>query len=173
VPLGADIWVFMLRSPWFSLRASLTKQSLAISSDHSFGSALVTPEQNGSLSTTISTSGTPFKKVSLVMRRSLGRLVSEELISEVQSGSVSGTWAPLIRNFELCLVTSSSMNMEQLSEIAQGLGADFSSGFFGPGSLNGEFLLCDGPLTEYSLTLRGDLGFFRHVEDSTAASLAW
>jgi len=173
VPLGADIWVFLLRSPWFRFRLSVAKQILAVSADQSVANASIIPEAAGTISTTISSPGIPFKKVSLVMRRKMGQFESEELISEVEAGTASQMWTPITRNFELCLVTSGSMRMDQLSEIARGLGADFSSGFFGPGSLRGDFLLCDGPLTEYSLTMRGDLGFFRHIEDSAAAVLSW
>jgi len=103
----------------------------------------------------------------------VGEFVSEELIGEVDAGMANQVWRPIIRNFDLCLETSSSMSMGDLSEIARGLGARFSPGLFGPGSLEGDFLLCDGPLTEYSLTLRGDLGFFRNVEDSTRVDMTW
>ncbi len=173
VPLGADIWVFLLRSPWFPLRASITKPSLSVADGQAVANVLVRPEPQGALSTTISSPGAPFKRVSLIMRRTIGQFASEELISDVEVGTASQVWNPIIRNFELCLVTSGSMRMGNLSEIARGLGADFSSGVFGPGSLNGEFLLCDGPMTRYSLIMKGDLGFFRHVEDSAGATLTW
>ncbi|HZY46275.1 MAG TPA: hypothetical protein VFE96_00625 [Candidatus Bathyarchaeia archaeon] len=173
VPWGADIWIFLLRSPWFPLRLSLTKQTLTLVDGQSVASASVTAQPAGTLSTTISSPGTPFKKVSLIMNRQMGQFVSQEPISEIEAGTINQEWRPIFRNFDLCLVTKSSMGIGQLSQIAQGLGADFSSGFFGPGSLKGEFILCDGPLTQYSLAAKGDLGFLRHVEDLTQVALTW
>lgn len=173
VPFGSDIWVFLLRSPWFPLKISLTKQNLAVSAEGMTASTSIEPDSTGALTAAISTPGSPIKKVSLAMKRTMGPFVSEELITEVEAGTANQKWTPIIRNFDLCLVTKSSMAMGQLSEIAQGLGADFSTGFFGPGALRGEFLLCDGPLTQYSLTMKGDLGLFRHVEDFAGATLAW
>lgn len=173
VPMGRDIWVFLLRSPWFPLKLSLKRQSLSVATDQSVANATLIPGPTGTLSATISNPDRSFKKVSLIMKRKVGELVSEELVGEVDAGMASHVWRPIIRNFDLCLETSSSMSRGDLSEIARGLGAEFSPGLFGPGSLEGDFLLCDGPLTEYSLTLRGDLGFFQRQGDSTKVALTW
>jgi hypothetical protein len=173
IPIGRDIWVFLLRSPWFPLELSLERQSLSATTDRSVANATLTLEPTGALSATISNPGNSFKKVSLMLKRKVGKFVSEELIGEVEAGMMNQIWRPIIRNFDLCLETSSSMSMGDLSEIARGLGARFSRGLFGPGSLDGDFLLCDGPLTEYSLTLRGDLGLFQRLEDSTKVKLTW
>ena len=173
VPMGRDVWIYLIRSPWFPLKLSLSKPSLSIAHGQSVANASINVDPNGSLSATISNTGTSFKKVSLVMSRRIGEFVSEEVIGEVDSGTTNLSWRPIMRSFDLCLVTSISMSMGQLAGIAQGLGAQFSSGFFGPGSLFGDYVLCDGPRTVYSLSLRGDLGLFRHEEDSTAAGLAW
>jgi len=107
------------------------------------------------------------------MSRRIGEFVSEEVIGEVGSGTGNLSWRPIMRSFDLCFAMSSSMSMGELAGVAQGLGAQFSSGFFGPGSIIGDYILCDGPRTGYSLLLRGDLGLLRHEEDSTQASLAW
>ena len=173
IPMGRDIWIFLLRSPWFPLKLSLKRQNLSVTTDQSLANATLTPGPTGTLSATISNPGSSFKKVSLIMKRKMGEFVSEELIGEVETGMAKHVWRPIIRNFDLCLETSSSMSMGDLSEIARGLGAQFSPGLFGPGSLEGDFLLCDGPLTEYSLTLRGDLGLFQRLEDSTKVDLTW
>ncbi len=173
VPMGRDIWVFLLRSPWFPLKLSLKKQSLSVATEHSVANATLTPGPAGALSATISNPGTSFKRVFLIMKRKVGEFVSEESIGEVDTGMSNQVWRPIIRNFDLCLVTHSSMSMGELSDIARGLGAESSPGLFGPGSLQGDFLLCDGPLTEYSLTLRADHGLFQHSEDSTDATLTW
>ncbi len=173
VPMGRDIWVFLLRSPWFPLKLSLKRQNLSVATGQSVANATLTPGPTGALSATISNPGPSPKRVFLTMKRKVGEFVSEESIGEVDAGMANQVWRPIIRNFDLCLVTSSSMSMGELSEIARGLGAESSPGLFGPGSLRGDFLLCDGPLTEYSLTLRADLGFFQHSEDSTDATLTW
>lgn len=173
VPMGRDIWIFLIRSPWFSMKPSVSKQLLSIAHDQSTANASVSIDPAGGLSAAVSNTGTSFRKVSLVMSRKVGEFVSEEMIGEVSSGTVNFSWRPIMRSFDLCLATMSSVSMGQLAGIAQGLGAQFSSGFFGPGSLLGDYLLCDGPRTGYFLSLKGDLGFLRHEEDSTQASLSW
>ena len=173
VPMGRDIWIYLIRSPWFPLKLSLSKPSLSVVHDQSVANASISIDPDGGLSATVSNTGASFKKVSLVMSRRVGEFVSEEVVGEVDSGTTNLSWRPIMRSFDLCLVTSSSMSMGELAGIAQGLGAQFSSGFFGPGSLFGDYVLCDGPRTGYSLSLKGDLGLFRHEEDSTAVGLAW
>lgn len=173
VPMGRDIWIFLIRSPWFPLKLSLSKMLLSIAHDQSIAKASITIDPSAGLTAAVSDTGNSFKKVSLVMSRKVGEFVSEEVVGEVDSGTTNLSWRPIMRSFDLCLVMSSSMSMGQLAGIAQGLGAQFSSGFFGPGSLLGDYVLCDGPRTGYSLSLRGDLGLFRHEEDSTVASLTW
>lgn len=173
VPMGRDVWIYLIRSPWFPLKPYLSKPSLSLVHDQSAANASINIDSTGGFSAAVSNTGTSFKKVSLVMSRRVGEFVSEEIIGDVDSGTTNLSWRPIMRSFDLCLVTSSSMSMGQLAGIAQGLGAQFSSGLFGPGSLLGDFVLCDGPRTGYSLSLRGDLGLFRHEEDSTMAGLRW
>lgn len=173
VPMGRDVWIYIIRSPWFPLKLSPSKPVLSIAHDQSVANASINIDPTGNLSATLSNAGTSFKKVSLVMSRRVGEFVSEEVIGEVESGTTNLSWKPIMRSFDLCLVMSSSMSMSELAGVAQGLGAQFSSGFFGPGSLYGDYILCDGPRTGYSLSLKGDLGMFRHEEDSTVASLSW
>lgn len=175
VSMGKDIWIFILRSPWFPLKLSPAKQTLNVTADGVVASATVTPSSAGGLSATISNPAGPFKKLSLVMKRTIGQYVSEEMITEVEveEGAASNVWNPIMRSFELCLITKSSMEEGQLQEIAKGLGAEFSSSILGSWGLRKEYFLCDGPLTEYSLVLRGDRGLFRHEEDSAPTQLSW
>jgi len=173
VPWGADIWIFLFRSPWFPLKLSVAKGNLMVAHKQSTATAVLTQSTGGALSASLSSSGGDIRNASLVMKRKIGQFTSEEPICSVEAGVVSQTWAPITRQFDLCLVTSSSMSMSELAVIAKGLGADTSKGFLGPGTIQGDFVLCDGPLTQYSLGLRGDLGFLRHEEDSSDASLAW
>ena len=173
VPMGRDIWIFLIRSPWFPLNPSVSKPLLSIAHDQSIANASISILPTGGLTAAVSNTGTSFKKVSLVMSRRVGEFVSEEVIGEVSSGTGNLSWRPIMRSFDLCFAMSSSMSMGELAGVAQGLGAQFTSGFFGPGSMIGDYILCDGPRTGYSLLLRGDLGLLRHEEDSTQASLAW
>ena len=173
VPMGRDIWIFLIRSPWFPMKQSLSKRLLSIAHDQSIANASISIDPAGGLSAAVTNTGTSFKRVSLVMSRRVGEFVSEEVIGEVGSGTVNLFWRPIARSFDLCLAMLSSMSMGQLAGIAQGLGAQFSSGFFGPGSIFGDYILCDGPRTGYLLSLKGDLGLLRHEEDSTQASLTW
>jgi hypothetical protein len=173
VPWGSDVWIFLLHSPWFPLRLSIAKTNLVVAHNQGTASALLAQSAGGAFSASLSSSGGEIKSASLVMKRRIGQFTSEEQICSVESGSVSQTWEPILRQFDLCLVTSSTMSMGHLAEIARGLGADTSRGFLGPGSIQGDYVLCDGPLTQYSLNLRGDLGFMRHGEDSSDASLTW
>jgi hypothetical protein len=173
IPWGSDIWIFLFRSPWFPLKLSVAKSNLLVAHDQSTAAAVLTQSPGGVLSASLSSSGSDFKNASLVMKRRIGQFTSEEPICSVEAGEASQTWTPIKREFDLCLVTSSTMSMGKLAVIAKGLGADTSRGFLGPGSIQGDFVLCDGPLTQYSIGLRGDLGFLRHEEDSSDASLAW
>ncbi len=173
VPLGADVWVFLLRSPWFPLKITADKSMLSVVHDASTATASVSPSGDGGLAIALSCSGPSIKRATLLMKRKVGQFSSEEVVAEVEKGQADQVWRPIIRQFELCLLTSGSMSERQLSEWAGGLGAAYSSGFLGPGNLEGDFILCDGPLTEYSLTLRGDLGFMRHAEDTASVTLSW
>ena len=173
VPWGSDVWVFLFRSPWFPLKLSIAKTTLLVAHNQSTATALLAQSAGGALSASLSSSGGDMKNASLVMKRRIGQFASEEPICSIEAGAVSQTWEPILREFELCLVTSSTMSMGHLAEIAKGLGADTSRGFLGPGTIQGDFVLCDGPLTQYSLDLRGDLGFLRHGEDSSDVSLTW
>ncbi len=173
IPWGYDIWIFLFRSPWFPLKVSVAKTNLSAAHDQSTASATLTQSPGSSLSAQLSSSGGDIKNTSLVMRRRIGQFTSEEPICSVEAGEVSQTWTPITREFDLCLVTPSTLSMSHLAEIAKGLGADTSRGFLGPGSVQGDFILCDGPLTQYSLGLRGDLAFLRHEEDWSDVSLSW
>ncbi len=93
VPMGRDIWVFLLRSPWFPLKLSLNRQSLSVAAGQSVANATLSPGPAGALSATISNPGTSFKKVFLTMKRKVGEFVSEESIGEVDAGMAEQVWA--------------------------------------------------------------------------------
>lgn len=118
--MGRDIWIYLIRSPWFPLRFSLSKSLLSLTHDQSVANASITIDASGGLSAIVSNTGTSFKKISLVMSRRVGEFVSEEMIGEIETGTSNLPWRPILRNFDLCLVTSSSMSMGELAGIAQG-----------------------------------------------------
>jgi len=123
VPMGRDIWIFLIRSPWFPLKPSVSKPLLSIAHDQSIANASINIDPTGGLTAAVSNTGTSFKKVSLVMSRRVGEFVSEEVIGEVGSGTGNLSWRPIMRSFDLCFAMSSSMSMGELAEVAQGLGA--------------------------------------------------
>ncbi|MBI3858828.1 MAG: hypothetical protein HY296_01095 [Thaumarchaeota archaeon] len=171
VPFGEDLWVFIMRSPWFPLRVSPAKSTLLVTHGSDRATALLAPTA-GELSASLSLTGGSFKRASLFITRRVGPFKSDELIGGALAGSQSMTWKPILRSFDLCLATHGSMRMSQLVEVARGLGASVSSGIFGA-SVPGDFILCDGPGLEYGLSLRGALGLLPDVSDQTSASISW
>ena len=65
------------------------------------------------------------------------------------------------------------MNESNFMDIVRGLGASVSSGFLGGGTMQGDFVLCDGPSMGYSVMLTGDSGFLEHPHDETGVTLTW
>ena len=118
VPMGRDVWIYLIRSPWFPLKLSLSKPLLSLGHDESAANASISIDSTGGFSAAVSNTGILFKKVSLVMSRRVGEFVSEEVVGEVDSGITNLSWRPIMRSFDLCLVTSSSMSMGQLAGIA-------------------------------------------------------
>jgi len=174
VPWGRDIWLFLLRSPWYPLKLKIEKTDLSVTHGADTGIASIYASGDGGFSARVSVSGTGFKKVSLFMRRTIGSFVSDELVGEVVgSGTQDFNWKPIVRTFDLLLVTHGEMAESQLENIARGFGASITSAFLNWGSLAGDFIFCDGPLMGYSLHLKGDRGFLEHVEDTSGVTLTW
>ena len=173
VPWGYDIWMFLIRSPWFQLRPRIDRTTLLVEHDSGRAVASISPSGTGGISAELSVSGTSFKKASITIRRTIGQFTSDELIGEVQTGEQTYTWDPIMRSFDLCLVTHATMTESHFVDLMRGLGASVSSGFLGGGTMQGDFVLCDGPSMEYSVTLTGDSGFLEHPHDETGVALTW
>src|SRR5438876_4735969 len=47
VPMGRDIWIFLIRSPWFPLKPSVSKPLLSIAHDHSIANASINIDPTG------------------------------------------------------------------------------------------------------------------------------
>ena len=173
VPFGSDVWVFLVRSPWFPLKLLIDRPVLTAEHDASRVTASLNASGDGSLNVQMAVDGTGFKSASLVVKRTLGSYSSDELVCELGAGSQAFTWKPIVRVFDLLLVTKGSISEPKLADIARGLGAQTSSGVFGGGSVEGDFVLCDGPATSYTWLLKGHRGLLENVEDQTDARFTW
>ena len=173
VPWGSDIWMFLIRSPWFKLMPRIDRTTLSVEHESGRAVASVGPSGIGGISVELSVSGTSFKRASVTMRRTMGQFTTDELIGEVQTGVQTFTWDPIMRSFDLCLVTHAAMNESHFVDLMRGLGASVSSGLLGGGTMQGDFVLCDGPSMGYSVVLTGDSGFLEHPHDETGVALTW
>jgi hypothetical protein len=173
IPWGTDVWVFMVRSPWFHLQQQLGKPTLAVQHDVSKATANLALSPDGGLSAQVAMEGTSFKNASLALRRTLGQFSFEEVVCSIGAGSGTFSWTPILRSFDLMLVTKGSISESQLAEVARGLGAQVSAGMFGSGSVEGDYVLCDGPALSYAWTLKGHRGFLESAQDQTDARIGW
>lgn len=173
LPYAFDLWVVLLRSPWFPLKVGVEKSPLTIS--HGSAQAMAEVESSNfedrkSLRADITVNGEGFKRVWLTLQRSTSRASIEETIGEVASGIGTFTWKPFLRTFDVVLVTSSSMSLSAFLDFLKYLGADAKQSLWGS-YMPSEFLLCDGPAMNYTLQLRGEKHFVGHEEDKTKISL--
>lgn len=173
VPWSYDIWMFLIRSPWFQLKPRIDRNTLAVEHESGRVVASMSPSVTGGISVELSVEGTSFKKAYVSIRRTIGQFTSDELVGEVQTGAQAFTWEPIMRSFDLCLVTHATMNESSFIDLMRGLGASVSSGLFGGGTMQGDFVLCDGPSMGYNVMLTGDSGFLEHPHDETGVTLTW
>jgi hypothetical protein len=173
VPWGYDIWMFLIRSPWFQFRQRIDRTTLSVEHESGRAVASISPTGTGGISVELSVSGTSFKKASIAIKRTIGQFTSDEFIGEAQAGAQTFSWYPIMRSFDLCLVTHATMNESQFVDLMRGLGASVSSGILGGGTMQGDFVLCDGPSMGYSVVLTGDSGFLEHPHDETGVTLTW
>jgi hypothetical protein len=172
IPWWQDVWVFLIRAPWFPLKLQLAKPVLTVS--HGASRATATLSVSGaSLSAQVTIEGTDYKGASLTVVRGIGSNTSKELVGEITAGNEAVQWTPIARTFDLLLVVHHSLSEKELAQVASGLGAQESQGFLGPGSMQGDYVLCDGPAIGYSLSLKGHRGLLENDEDVTYAKLSW
>lgn len=160
VPHAYDLWVILLRSPWFPMKIEVEKSSLNIS--HNFAQATaqieVVDDVGGGqmLRADVLLHGEGFKRVWLSLKRIARGTITRGTSTEETLGEVTSTgtftWKPSMRDFNLLLVTPSKIDINDFVGFVKSLGADAkSSGFFAP-TLNSGFLLCDGFNMTYTLT---------------------
>lgn len=151
VAWGSDVWVFLVRSPWFPLRLQLAKPALVVQ----HGTSRATAElgvSGANVSAQVAVNGADYKEASLTLVRTLGSYTSKEAVGEMAGGlggAQSFGWKPIWRSFDLVLVTKGSISESQLGDLVKGLGAETTWGLFGPGGVQGDFILCDGPALTY------------------------
>ncbi len=172
VPHAYDLWVFLLRSPWFPLKLGVEKATLLVTHGSARGTAQLEniAGQDGSelLRTDLTTVGEGFNKVWLSMKRSLESFSLDETVGEVKTGMDTFTWKPVLRNFNLLLVTPSNTSLTPFLGFLQFLGADVKSNFSLSGSyLSDDFILCDGPAMDYTFNLVGEKHIIEHERDES------
>ena len=116
VSAAFDLWIFLLRSPWFPLKIGIEKSPLSISHNFAQATAEVEAVNSGeggeqSLRADLSVHGEGFKWVWLSLKRSANRASTEEVIGKITSGMETFSWKPRVNNFEFLFVTSSSMSL--------------------------------------------------------------
>jgi hypothetical protein len=175
LPYASDLWVFILRSPWSPLKITAERSSLSIT--HALAQAVVQLEcgnttfgDEGSLRAYVNIHGEGFTKVLVNLKRHTSHSSVEETLGEVSDGGGSFSWKPLVRNFDVVLTTSSSMTQSAFLDFLKSLGAQVQSGFFA--NIQGDFLLCDGPAIEYTLSLKGEKKYIGKEEDKTTLKLS-
>lgn len=176
VPHGYDLWVFLLRSPWFPLKVNVEKSPLNIAHNSAQATAEVesiNPDEGGegSLRADLSVHGEGFKQVTLSMQRSMKRASVEETLGELTSGMETFNWKPKIRNFDVLLVTPSNVNLGAFVEFLKYLGAEVNQGGFWSPTLLNYFLLCDGLNMGYRLRLSGEKHVLGHEKDEAVVML--
>ncbi len=179
VPYASDLWVFLLRTPWYPLKIGFDKSPLSISHDSSQAMAEL---QSGSdnlggdektLKAYVSLHGEGFKKVSLILKRNVGNIHVDEPLGEITTGMATFNWKPSVSNFDIALITNSTMYLKQFLGFLKYLGAETHESIFSMGSyMPNNFLLSDAPAMNYTLSLVGEKGFFMHEKDETKLTLS-
>ena len=176
LPHAYDLWVFLLRSPWFPLKIDIEKSPLTIS--HGSAQATAQIESNftnlgdiRSLRAEVSLYGEGFKRVWLTLKRSVNRATVEETVGEITSGMETFTWKPMLRNFDVVLVTYSNMYLTQFLDFLKCLGAETHQSFLTGSYMSSNFLLCDGLTIGYRLSLTGEKHLLGHERDETRITL--
>jgi len=176
LPLAADVWVFLLRSPWYPLNIEVEKPSLSIKHNLSAAAAELSstiPHEGGqqTLRADLAVHGDGFKWVKLSIKRNADRASDEEDLGSLNNGFQTMTWKPTIRSFNVLLVTRSQPRINQFVEFLKYLGAKVQEGAFFGSSLRENFVVCDGLNMNYKLILTGEKGLLGHEKDETAVLL--
>jgi hypothetical protein len=94
VPWLRDVWVFLVRSPWFPLRFQTDRPMLSLERNGSKATVLLGLPSDGSLTAQVALEGTGFKNASLVVRRTIGSHSADELVGEIEGSTRMFAWKP-------------------------------------------------------------------------------
>jgi hypothetical protein len=174
LPCATDLWVFLLRSPWQPLKIEVEKSTLKLKRGSTRITAQLqdrTYDEDSGLRAYMSVHGEDLKNIQLSLKRNVQFAKTEEVIGQVVNGMELFTWKPLIRNFDVTLVSHSNIGLNQFIDFLKYLGANANHSFFASYMPN-DFLLCDGPGIEYILKLSGEKRWVGHEDDETRLTLS-
>jgi hypothetical protein len=171
LPYATDLWVFLLRSPWtpFKIDAERSPLSITHGSSQALTQIYAANFEDNCLRLDTAVNGSDFKSVYHTLKRSINYESTEETLTILKGVMGSFSWQPIVRTFDLALVTYSNLTNSDLTGFLRYLGAPTNQGIFS-GSLNGDYILCDGPAIEYTLSLKGEKRFW-DKEDQTKITL--
>ncbi len=176
IAYASDLWVFLLRSPWFPLRIGFGKSPLSIS--HGLAGAMAelqccNPDfgLENQLKAYVSTRGGDFKKVRLILERRMRNAKEATVLGELTEGTAAFSWKPQVPSFDTVFTANCNMQLNKFVGFLQTLGAKRGGSLTFGSSLQGTFLLSDGPAMNYTLRLVGDKGFFGREKDETKLTL--
>ncbi len=169
LPYATDLWIFILKSPSEPLKITSDKAALNIMHTLAYVTGQIDIRED-TLRSYITMHGEGFFGVQVNLKRKTTYSASEETLTEIKYGAASINWKPIVRNFDVILTTFSAMTHPDFLEFIKGFGAEVNKGVFA--TLKSDFVLCDGPAIEYTLTLRGDKKYIGKEEDKTTVRLS-
>ena len=169
LPYATDLWVFILKSSSESLKITADKAALNIMHTLAYVTGQI-DVRDDTLRSYVTMHGEGFFGVQVNLKRRTPYGATEEMLTEIKYGAASITWKPITRNFDVTLTAPSAVTHGDFLELLKGFGAEVNKGVFS--NLKSDFVLCDGPAIEYTLTLRGDKKYIGKEEDKTTVRLS-
>jgi len=146
VSMGHDPWLFLLRSTWVPPHPTVSNPFLSVLRGSNRGTASIGVGLDGNLTADVSAPSEGFRQVRLVMRRTIGGSLLDEVICEAEPGSAkTSSWKPIVRNLDVIFVTNVGMWLSRFGDFLNTIGADVLGGFLRNSFLNYPYVLSDGP----------------------------
>ncbi len=177
IPWAYDLWIVLLRSPWFPLRFEFVKNPLAVTHGQFEATAywrnVIGANEEKALQAEITAPTEGFSRIYLSVKRQLNGTSAEEVLGEAKPGISTFSWKPVLPNLDSIVVASSSMTLNQFLDFLRNLGAEKKTGslLFAASYLPNDFILCDGPSFNYSLQLTGEKTPLTRAHDETRLTL--
>jgi len=172
LPYSTDLWVFILKAPSEPFKVAADKALLNIANTLAYATAQVeSSSDEEALRTYVTVHGEGFMNIILNLKRQTPYSRTEETITEFKYGAAAAIWRPTVRSFDVTLTTLSGMSHADFFNFIKTLGADVQKGSIFS-TLKGDFVLCDGPAMQYTLTLKGEKKYIGKEEASTAVKLS-